>query len=120
MENPPPVIITPAMKALLDRAKNVMKKVDSEKPIALSETTQKQTTIEEREEPKVIDNTPRSPGGYTREQVLKSSFPQPVKEAMLKSIPKQRLEDTSDLEDIKMTPNKRNPILKIELLRILI
>lgn len=112
MENPPPVIITPQMQALLNKARNVMKKVDSNKPIALSETTSKQIITEEAEEP-AYDNTPRSPGGYTREQVMASKFPQPVKEAMLKSIPKSTiLEDKSDLEDIKMIPNKRKPILK--------
>jgi len=111
METPPPVQITPQMQALLNRAKSVMKKVDNDKPIALSETTSKQIVKEESDKP-AYDNTPRSPGGYTREQVMASNFPQPVKEAMLKSIPKQILEDTSELEDIKMTPNKRKPILK--------
>lgn len=122
MENPPPVQITPAMKALLDRAKNVMKAVDTNKPIILSEATQKQTQMEAAEEPETkAPLVPTSAGGYTREQVMNSKMPQAIKEAMLKSIPKEvpqpfnsRLEDMSDLEDIKMIPNKRKPILKAQ------
>jgi len=119
MENPPPVQITPAMQAILNRAKNVMKQVDNNKPIVLSETTQK---IIETEEPEDLTPlAPKSAGGYTREQVMASKFPQAVKEAMMKSIPKEtpqpfnsRVEDMSDLEDIKMIPNKRAPILKTQ------
>jgi hypothetical protein len=120
MENPPPVQITPQMKALLDRAKNVMKVVDTNKPIVLSETTEKQTQMEAAEDPETkAPLVPTSAAGYTREQVMNSKMPQAIKEAMLKSIPKEapqpfnsRLEDMSDLEDIKMIPNKRKPILK--------
>ena len=75
MENPPPVQISPAMKALLDRAKNVMKAADNNKPIVLSETTKKQTEIESAGEPEI--NTPlvpKSAGGYTREQVMASGM----------------------------------------------
>ena len=122
MENPPPVQITPAMKALLDRAKNVMKATENNKPIVLSETTQKQIDIESAGEPETkAPLVPTSAAGYTREQVMNSKMPQAVKEAMLKSIPKEvpqpfnsRLEDMSDLEDIKMIPNKRAPILKTQ------
>jgi len=122
MENPPPVQITPAMKALLDRAKNVMKATENNKPIVLSETTQKQIDIESAGEPETkAPLVPTSAAGYTREQVMNSKMPQAVKEAMLKSIPKEtpqpfnsRLEDMSDLEDIKMVPNKRAPILKTQ------
>jgi hypothetical protein len=117
MENPPPVQITPAMQAILNRAKNVMKQVDNNKPIVLSETTQKIIETEEPENSTPL--VPKSAGGYTREQVLASKFPQAIKEAMLKSVPKEipqpfnsRLEDMSELEDIKMIPNKRAPILK--------
>lgn len=122
MENPPPVIISPAMKALLDRAKNVMKVTDNNKPIVLSEATQKQTEIESAGESETkAPLVPTAPGGYTREQVIASGMPQAIKEAMLKSIPKEtpipfnsRLEDMSDLEDVKMIPNKRAPILKTQ------
>jgi hypothetical protein len=115
METPPPVNIN-ALSALLAKSKSVMQKVDQVKPITLSETTLKQTAIEAAQEPDT--NTPLQPraaGGYTKEQVLASKFPQAVKEAMIKSIPVEapktiRLEDMSDLEDIPMIPNKRIPI----------
>lgn len=115
METPPPVNLS-AMNALLAKAKMVMAKVDEAKPIVLSETTQKQIAAEKAEEKNVNPASlqPRSPAGYTREQVMASKFPQAVKEAMIKSIPLQQiiLEDKSDLDDVVMTPNKRNPILK--------
>lgn len=116
MNTPPPVNLS-ALQGILANAKKVMNKVDSERPIALSESVKKETAAEESEETPYVA-VPKSPGGYTKEQVMASKFPQAVKEAMLKSIPKPtipvntRLEDTSELEDIKMIPNKRNPILK--------
>ncbi len=116
MNTPPPVNLS-ALQGILANAKKVMNKVESERPITLSESLKKETATEENEEAPYVA-IPKSPGGYTREQVMASKFPQAVKEAMLKSIPKSippvngRLEDTSDLDDVKMIPNKRNPILK--------
>jgi hypothetical protein len=115
METPPPVNIS-ALSALLAKSKNVMKAVDAAKPIALSEVTLKQTAAEAAAEASEAPQslTPRAAAGYTREQVMNSNFPPAIKEMMLKSVPTQSLilEDTSDLDDVVMTPNKRAPITK--------
>jgi hypothetical protein len=107
METPKPVALS-GMEAILANARKIMAKTDIDKPIVMSETTLKQTTIEEAEEPSIKMSTSQ---GYTREQVQNSKMAQPIKDMMMKSI-NERLEDMSDLEDIKMTPNKRQPYLK--------
>lgn len=108
METPKPIVLS-GMEAILANARKIMAKTDIDKPIIMSETTLKQTTIEEAEEPSIRPLT--SSQGYTREQVQNSNFAQPIKDMMLKSI-NERLEDVSDLEDIPMTPNKRQPYFK--------
>lgn len=115
MENPIPVDVN-ALSGLLAKAKSVMKKVESVSPITLSEATQRQISAEAADEPESnLPQQARAAGGYTREQVLASSFPQSVKEAMIKSIPAEKPfvhEDMSDLDDVKMIPNKRKPFTK--------
>jgi hypothetical protein len=108
METPKPVALS-GMEAIIANARKIMAKTDRDKPIVMSETTLKQTAIEEAEEPSVSIPTARQ--GYTKEQVLNSNFAQPIKDMMIKSI-NERLEDTSELEDIPMIPNKRQPYLK--------
>ena len=104
----------PALMALLNKSKNVMKKVEANAPIVLSETTLKQTAAEAMSEPEITQPIqPRAAAGYTREQVMASKLPDVIKQGMLKSIP--IMEATTfelDDEDIVMTPNKRKPILK--------
>lgn len=92
------------MEAILANARKIMAKTDKDKPIVMSESTLKQTAIEEAEDPS--SNAPTAPQGYTREQVLNSKMPQAIKDAMMLSV-NERLEDMSDLDDIPMTPNKR-------------
>lgn len=116
METPPPVNLN-ALSALLAKSKNIMKAVEAAKPITLSEATLKQTASEAMSEPESsAPLIPRAAAGYTREQVMASNFSPAIKEAMIKSIPTQpanfRLEDMSDLDDVKMVPNKKTPITK--------
>ena len=117
---PPSVNLSP-LEAILARAKNVMAVTDNTKPIVLSENTRREIELEEMGN---IDelNVPSvmSPTQFSNEHIMASKLPQAVKEAMInKRIPladefSQSLvkEDYSELEDIKMIPNKRAPILK--------
>ena len=116
METPTPVNLNnPALTALLAKAKNVMKKVESTNPITLSESTIKQAEIESMNEPEVTGPIqPRAAAGYTREQVMASSMPPAVKEAMLKSIPVSApiYNENDEVDEAKMIHNKRKPITK--------
>lgn len=109
METPPPVNLS-LLSGILANSKKVMQKVESVSPIVLSETTQNDNKYKVQEEIE-FDPTPRAAGGYTKEQVLNSKMPPAVKEMMLKNIP-DTLEDFSELEDVRMIPNKRSPITK--------
>ena len=117
---PPSVNLSP-LEAILARAKTVMAVTDNTKPIVLSENTRKEIELEEMgniDEPYVPSVT--SPTQFSNEHIMASKLPQAVKEAMInKRIPladefPQSLvkEDYSELEDVKMIPNKRAPILK--------
>ncbi len=114
---PPSVNLSP-LDAILARARSVMAITDNAKPIVLSEATQKQTEIEELNEPAPAQI--KAASTYTNEQVMASNLPQSVKDAMInKRIPSPSqiasnlvLEDFSELEDIPMIPNKRAPFLK--------
>lgn len=119
MDNPIPVNLNnPALMAILNKSKNVMKKIEANAPIVLSEATQRQTAAEAMAEPETATPlVPRAAGGYTREQVLASKFPDNIKQAMLKSIPVMEVAQTYSLDDLDddnvvMEPNKRKPILK--------
>lgn len=118
MENPIPVNLNnPALMALLNKSKSVMKKIDASNPIVLSEATLKQTAAEAMESPETSEPlVPRAAAGYTREQVMASKMPEAVKQAMLKSIPvvETTTYSLNDLEDdnIQMIHNKRKPITK--------
>lgn len=118
MEAPAPVNLNnPALMALLNKSKNVMQKVEANAPIVLSETTLRQTAAEAMAEPETYAPLqPRAAAGYTREQVLASKFPDNIKQAMLQSIPVMEAVKDNSLDmfedDVKMIPNKRNPILK--------
>lgn len=115
---PPSVNLSP-LDAILARAKSVMKVTDTTKPIVLSENTRKEIEIEEASEEYRTPSPQYSSGGYTNEQVMASNLPPSVKEAMMNKripapneFPSAIKEDYSPLDDIKMIPNKRAPILK--------
>ncbi len=120
MNTPPPVDLN-RLKGILGKSKAVMAKVENTKPITLSEATQREIEHAIDEEP--MSQQLNNSNGYTDEQVRNSKFPESVKRAMLEQrIPqlsgppsKFTLEDMSDLEDIKMTPNKRKPFTKTPL-----
>lgn len=122
METPAPVNLS-VLKNILAKSKQVMAKVESINPIALSEATQRQIASEVDEEPTPRNKQSTPQGGYTREQVMASNLPPSVKEAMINSpIPQLSmtpstftLEDMSELEDIKMVHNKRVPLTKAPL-----
>ena len=78
METPPPVNLhNPALLALLNKSKQIMKKADEAAPIVLSETTARLSEIEAMNEPETsVPLVPRAPNGYTREQVLASKLPE--------------------------------------------
>jgi hypothetical protein len=119
METPKPANLS-GMDAILANARKVMQASEAKKPIVMSESTIAQTSIEERENP---SETIASPRGYTREQVLNSNFPQPVKDAMMLTVigEEKRIQeynsnniddDDDDYDRKPMIPNKRAPILK--------
>ena len=117
---PPSVNLSP-LEAILARAKSVMAVTDNTKPIVLSENTRKEIEIEEANqvyEPQTSMNQSYS-SNYTNEQVMASNLPPSVKEAMINKriaspneFPSALKEDFSPLDDVKMIPNKRAPILK--------
>jgi hypothetical protein len=110
MNTPPPVNLN-ALSGILANAKKLMAITDTNKPLVMSEGMQSQTNVEEQENA-LAYKAPTSVG-YTNEQVMASNFPQNVKDAMMKKNPAPvqnfKLEDDSELDDIKMTPNKRQP-----------
>jgi len=120
----PSQIPASALSKMLGNAKKIMDKVNNTNPIVLSEQSLKGSEYDSVEEPiqyndQMGDVSSYGPSDYTDEQVINSRLPQNIKEAMMKNrIPQTTmnstftLEDVSDLDDIKMTPNKRNPILK--------
>lgn len=117
---PPSVNLSP-LEAILARAKTVMAVTDNTKPIVLSENTRKEIELEELGSPdEAYVPSVTSPTQFSNEHIMASKLPQAVKEAMInKRIPladefPQSLvkEDYSELDDVKMIPNKRAPILK--------
>lgn len=113
MNTPQPVDLN-KLKSILGNAKAVMKKADELKTVVLSETTQKQAEMEASQEP-IDEEVVVQAREYSDDRVKNSKLPDAVKKAMIEQrIPqpslvnsKFSLEDMSDLEDIKMTPNRR-------------
>jgi len=109
METPQPVNLN-LLKGILAKSKKIMNVVESTNPKGMTNTTQ--GFIDDNNDTDVpeYNNT-----NYTTEQIMASKLPQSIKEAMInKPIPKLNtmpqkftLEDVSDLDDIKMIPNKR-------------
>lgn len=124
METPTPVNLS-ALQSILAKSKQVMKKVDAEKPIvskgtetvglteSVASTTPMYSERDERE-PMYENYVPKPASSlevqdYTEEQVLNSKLPPAIKEAMLKKhIPKPKftaskfsLDDVSNLIEKK-------------------
>lgn len=129
METPSPVTMTPQMIAILAKSRQVMNKIETEKPTTptnvqapISEAFNGSSFNEpiynesdEREpiyEQPLVNSDPTRIYDYTEEQVMASKLPQNVKEAMIKNkIPKMSVtalsQEAIDLINPKAKPQSR-------------